>query len=98
MPLESWSHGHFASVVTSASHVGITHGLRMLENKDLGSQKPLCVCAPGVAVKKEAVCRWRWQAGPVAVAGHAFGGWEPGRVREVLPAVGPGAFRHPRAG
>lgn len=47
-----------------------------------------CVCAPGAAVKKEAVCRWRWQAGLLAVAGHAFGGWEPGHRREVLPAMG----------
>lgn len=66
--MESWSHGHFASLVTSASYVGKTRGLGMLENKDLGSQKWLCVCALGAAIKKEAVCGWRGQAGPVAVA------------------------------
>lgn len=71
----------------------ITCGLGMLENKDLGSQKPLCVLLKG-----EAAYRWRGQAGLVAVAGNAFGGWEPGYMREVLPAVGPGPFCHPRGG
>lgn len=67
----------------------------MLEKNDLRSQKSLCVFAPPSESQREAEWGQRCQAW---APGHAFGGWEPGQVREVPSSAGPMCACQIRAG
>lgn len=43
-----------------------------------------------VAIKREAAHGWICPSGLVAMAGHIFGGWEPGHMKELLLVLGLG--------